>query len=217
MLHLLRVALALSMTICFFAGLRYLPLAEAVSIAFTAPLFVTALSQPLLGEQVGVRRWVAVIAGFLGAAFMLQPGTAAFRVEALLVVVAALFFALTMLLTRRMSTTETNTAILAYSTSGACIGSIPLAATVWQPPAMEHMAVFVLLGLVGGVGSYFMILAYRNAPAAVVASFDYTALIWASLFGWILWQETPGAEIWIGASVIVGAGLYIIRREAVRS
>jgi len=217
MLHLLRVALALSMTICFFTGLRYLPLAEAVSIAFTAPLFVTALSRPLLGERVGARRWGAVCAGFLGAAFMLQPGTAAFRVEALLVLIAALFFALTMLLTRRMSATETNVAILAYSTSGACIGSIPFAVVAWEPPAMEHLWVFLLLGLVAGVGSYFMILAYRNAPAAVVASFDYTALIWASLFGWILWRETPGWEIWVGAAVIVGAGLYIIRREAARS
>lgn len=214
LLHAMRVALIFATSISFYTGLRHLPLTEAIAVTFTAPLFVTALSWPLLGERVGPRRWLAVAAGFVGAAIMLRPGTAAFRPEATFVLVAAVFFALAMLLTRKMSSTETNTAIFAYSTLGAWLASVPFAFVEWKPVETADLWNFIALGLVGGVGSYLIIVAYRHAPAALVASFDYTTLIWASVFGWVLWSETPDAMVWTGAAVIVAAGLYIIRREA---
>src|SRR5690606_12594272 len=145
------------------------------------------------------RRWGAVAAGFVGAAIMLQPGTAAFRVEAVVILIAALTFALAMLLTRRMAATETNTAIFAYSTLGAWIASVPFVAFYWQVPNARDLLVFLMLGLVGGCGSYLVIVAYRLAPAALTASFDYTSLVWATLFGWLLWQERPGPSVWVGA------------------
>jgi drug/metabolite transporter (DMT)-like permease len=215
-LHLIRIGLIFTTSIAFYTGLRYMPLAEAVAIAFTAPLFVTVFSWPLLGERVGRRRWGAVAAGFVGAVIMLQPGTAAFRAEAILILVAALTFALAMLLTRRMAATETNTAIFAYSTLGAWIVSVPFVAFAWQVPVARDLWVFLMLGLVGGCGSYLVIVAYRHAPAALIASFDYTSLVWATLFGWVLWQERPGPAVWVGAAVIVTAGLYIIHREGRR-
>ena len=212
--HGLRACLMFAALSGFFAGLRYLPLAEAVAITFTAPLFVTALSGPLLREPVGSRRWAAVLIGFAGALVVLRPGTEAFRPESLLVLFAALCFALAMLLTRWMARSETNTAMLAYSTFGAGLACVPFLGFVWQPVEPSHLWIFLALGILGGIGANFMISAYRHAPAAVVSPFDYTALLWTALIGWYLFEERPDHFVWLGAAIIVAAGLYITRREA---
>lgn len=213
-LHLLRAGLLFSALSSFFAAIKAMPLAEAVAIAFTAPLFITALSQPLLGEPVGARRWAAVLFGFGGALIALRPGTEAFRQESLLVLLAALCFALAMLLTRRMSRTETNAAMLTYSTGGACLISSPFMIMVWQPTEPVHLAILVGLGCIGGCAAYFMIRAYRHAPAAVIAPFEYTGLIWAAIIGWIVWRDQPHPAVWAGAALIAAAGVYIAQREA---
>lgn len=211
--HVLRAIFGLGATATFFLGLRYLPLAEALSIAFTAPLFVTALSVPILGERVGPRRWAAVAVGFLGVLIMTRPDAEAFRPEALYILAAALFYALAMLVTRRLARSDTTPAIML---SGICISLVVSALALpfgWRPPTATDFSLFVLLGLVGGIGMYFMTQAYRYAPAAVIAPFDYTALIWGTLFGWLLWHELPGANVWLGAAVVIASGLYIVHRE----
>ncbi len=212
-LHSLRAVLVFAALFAFFSGLRRMPLAEAIAFAFTAPLFVTALSVPVLGEPVGRRRWAAVLIGFTGALVMVQPGTAAFRLEALWIIVAALCFALAMLLTRRMARSETNVAMLAYSTLGAGLIGLPLMPFVWRAPTGSDIWLFVVIGLVGGIAAYFVIVAYRHAPAAVVAPFDYTALVWGAVLGWIIWREQPEPLVWFGAGVIILSGLYITHRE----
>ena len=212
--HGLRALLMFSALSLFFASLRAMPLAEAIAITFTAPLFVTALSGPILQEPVGPRRWAAVLVGFMGALVVLRPGTEAFRPEGLILLGSALCFALAMLLTRLMARTETNTAMLAYSTLGAGIACLPFLGFVWQPPEAGHFWLFLALGILGGIGANFMISAYRHAPAAVIAPLDYTALLWTALLGWILFQDRPDALVWLGAAIIVAAGLYITRREA---
>ena len=215
--HGLRAALLFSAMVTFTIGVRVIPLAEAVTIVFTSPLFITALAYPVLGERVGPRRWGAVAVGFLGALIMLRPGTTAFQPESLYILASALCFAVAMLLTRRMAATETSVAMFAYSTSGALLASLPLVAVTWQTPAPGDLWGFVALGLAGGCAAFLMIIAYRNAPAAVIAPFEYTALIWAVLFGWMMWGERPEPPVWIGAAVIVLSGLYVSRREAVRA
>jgi len=214
LLHALRAGLIFLALVTFFAGLSRLPLAEAIAVAFTAPLFVTALSGPLLGERVGARRWLAVAAGFLGALVMLRPGTEAFRPEALFILASAMAFSLAMILTRRMAATETNVALFSYTTIGAGLASLPLALYFWQVPAAEHYGGFVFLGLLGSVAAFLVILAYRFAPAAVVAPFEYTALIWGAILGWLFWREQPQASALLGAAIIVAAGLYILYRES---
>jgi len=216
-LHALRALLVFFALFTFFSGLRQMPLAEAIAFAFTAPLFVTALSVPVLGEAVGARRWAAVLVGFVGALIMVRPGTAAFRIEALWVLASALCFALAMLLTRRMARSETSVAMLAYSTLGAGLVGLPLVPFVWQAPAGGDIWLFVLIGLVGGTAAYFVIVAYRNAPAALVAPFEYTALVWGAILGWILWREQPAPVVWLGAAVIMLSGLYVTHREALRA
>ena len=169
---------------------------------------------PFLGEAVGPRRWLAVIVGFLGVLVMVRPGAGAFQPEALLVVLAALGYALSMLITRRLTRTETNAAILFYSTAGSTLANALLLPFFWITPTTGDLGLFAGLGLIGGIGSFFMVLAYRHAPAAVVAPFDYTALLWATLIGWLVWHELPDATVWFGAAVVVASGLYIIHREA---
>lgn len=213
-LHALRALLVFVALLTFILGLRRLPLAEAIAFAFTAPLFVTALSMPVLGEPVGARRWGAVLVGFAGALLMTRPGTAGFRIEALWILASALCFALAMLLTRRMARSETNVAMLAYSTLGAGLVGLPLMPFVWRAPAGGDIWLFVLIGLVGGTAAYFVIMAYRNAPAALVAPFEYTALVWGAILGWILWREQPAPVVWLGAAVIILSGLYVTHREA---
>ncbi len=216
-LHALRALLVFVALFTFFSGLRRMPLAEAIAIAFTAPLFITALSAPLLAEPVGVRRWAAVLIGFMGALVMVRPGAAGFRVEALWILAAALSFALAMLLTRRMTRSETNVAMLAYTTLGAGLAGLPLMPFLWRAPAGGDIWLFGLIGLVGGTAAYFVIAAYRNAPAAVVAPFEYTALVWGAILGWILWREQPEPLVWTGAAIIMLSGLYITHREAMRA
>jgi drug/metabolite transporter (DMT)-like permease len=211
--HVLRGLLGLGAMFTFFTALRYLPLAEAISIAFVAPLFVTALSAPILGERVGPRRWGAVIIGFLGVLVITRPGSDAFQIEALLVVAAALFYALAMLVTRRLARSDTTPAILFWGTAISLAGSAIILPFGWRTPAGSDMVIFVLLGLVSGAGLYFMTQAYRHAPAAVVAPFDYTALIWGTLIGWLIWRELPDPMVWLGVAIVVGSGLYIIHRE----
>ena len=211
--HALRGSLLFASLLLFFMGLRGLPLAEAVAVSFTEPLFITALSGPLLGEAVGVRRWAAVIIGFVGALIMVRPGTEAFRPEALLVLTAAFAYALAMVLTRRLTRTETDVALVTYTTLIAGLASLPFASLVWQAPGSSDLGLFALVGIAGGSAAYLLVIAYRNAPAAVVAPFDYTSLIWASVFGWMLWREAPEPAVWVGAAIVAAAGVYITRRE----
>ena len=211
--HALRGGLSFVTVLLFFTALRGLPLAEAMAVTFTAPLFITALSGPLLGEAVSVRRWAAVVIGFLGAIIMVRPGTEAFRPEALLVLAAAFIFALAMLLTRRLTRTETNVALVTYTMVIAGFASLPFAILVWQAPGSGDLGLFAVVGIGAGVGAYLLVVAYRNAPAAVVAPFEYSKLIWASVLGWLLWRESPEPAVWIGAAIVAAAGVYITRRE----
>jgi drug/metabolite transporter (DMT)-like permease len=168
--HVLRAACGLGAIFSFFTGLRHLPLAEAISIAFAAPLFVTALSVPILGGRVGPRRWGAVVAGFLGVLVMTRPGAGAFRPEALYILAAALCYALAMLVTRRLARTETTPAIMLAGTAISLAVSGLALGFGWRTPAGGELLIFALMGLIGGTGMYFMTQAYRYAPAAVVAS-----------------------------------------------
>jgi len=211
--HALRGGLLFASMLLFTMGLRGLPLAEAIAVSFTMPLFITALSGPLLGEPVGVRRWAAVAVGFAGALVMVRPGTEAFRPDALLVLTSALMFALAMLLTRRLARTETSVALVTHSTVIAGLASLPFATLAWQAPSAGDLGLFALVGIGGGSAAYLLVIAYRNAPAAVVAPFDYSSLIWASVFGWMLWRDSPEPAVWIGAAIVASAGVYITRRE----
>ena len=121
-----------------------------------------------------------------------------------------------MLLTRRMARTETSVAMVTYTSLVAGIASLPFLGFVWRSPGAEDVGLFAVVGIVGGIAAYLLVIAYRNAPAAVIAPFDYTSMIWASLLGWMLWREAPEPAIWIGAAIIALSGIYITHRKTLR-
>lgn len=212
-LHGLRAAFALGATFSFFIGLQFMPLAEAFALTFTGPIFITVLSIPVLGEAVGPRRWTAVLVGFVGVVIMLRPGSEALRVEALLPLTAALCYAFIMLLSRKLSRREPVGTVMFWT---AVIGTLASGVALpfeWLAPTPRDWALFILLGLLGSLTMWFMTLAYRHAPAAVVAPFDYTILLWGVIIGWLVWHELPAPEIWPGAAILIGCGLYITHRE----
>jgi drug/metabolite transporter (DMT)-like permease len=212
----LRSLLLLCATGLFFAALSFIPLADATAIMFVAPIVVTALSMPLLGERVGRHRWASVAAGFLGALIIIRPGTEAMDPAALLALGAASCYALYQVATRRLSATEAPLTTLAYTAAIGVLATSALMPFLWAPPAPLHWLAMAGLGLLGGFGHFALIKAFQLAPAATVTPFGYSNLIWAVLFGYAVFGELPDAWTVTGALVIAGSGLYIVHRERLR-
>jgi drug/metabolite transporter (DMT)-like permease len=197
----------------FFTGLRYLPLADAFAIAFAAPLFITALSVPVLGEHVGLRRWAAVIFGFIGVLIVVQPGSDSFRIEALLPLGAAFCYALAMLIGRKQTSYLSTSAILFWPGLIAVMATLALMPSQWQTPDLPDLGVFLFMGTIGTAGMMLITQGYRFAPAAVIAPFDYSVLIWGVIFGWVIWRDVPTPSVWLGSAILIASGLYILHRE----
>jgi drug/metabolite transporter (DMT)-like permease len=212
--HAVRAVLMSSALALFFWGLKYVPLADAIAVAFTAPLFITALSVPMLGERVGVPRWLAVVVGFAGMLVIVRPGTDSFQPEMMVIVLSAFVFALGITYTRRLTRTETVAGMFTWTTVVSLAVFGPLAVLNWQVPEPNHLGGFAVLGLLGGGAHYLVAIAYRNAPAAVVAPQEYMALIWGAIIGWLVWGDVPSGWTWAGAAIVAAAGGYIALREA---
>ena len=209
----LRTLVNLGAAYFFFTGLRYLPLADAFAIAFAAPLFITALSVPVLGEHVGIRRWGAVIFGFAGVLVVVQPGSESFRLEALLPLGAALSYAVAMLIGRILTRDMSTASIMFWPSLGAAAAMLALMPLQWQTPTLPDAGLFVFMGLIGTLGMSLITQGYRHAPAAVIAPFDYSVLVWGVIIGWLVFQDIPTANVWIGAAMLIASGLYILHRE----
>ncbi len=212
-LQLGRSLLLLSTTMFFFFGVKLLPLADASAIMFTSPILVTVLAIPLLGEHVGPRRWAAVAVGFIGALIMVRPGMGIMGAGAALLLGAALCNALYQLVTRRVRTTDGPLTTLLYTALAGAVLLTFVMPTVWVTPQLAHWPLFALLGVFGGAGHYALIKAFQRAPAAVVAPFSYATLLWATGFGFVIFDELPDLWTIVGASIIAGGGLYILHRE----
>jgi len=217
-MHLIRGILGFIALACFFLALRFMPLASAWTIAFAGPIITTALSPLIVKERVGPWRWLAVAVGFVGVLIMMRPGGGTLQWAALLPLGTAVSFSLVLLLARRYAESEDFAAMVAFTIVVPLLitgGAMPF---VWVEPAPVHWPAFFTLGVLGGASITFMTLAYRIAAASVVTPFDYTALIWSVLWGWVIWGEWPDKTTWLGAVIIVGSGAFILYREtAVRS
>ncbi|MGU9992004.1 DMT family transporter [Bordetella avium] len=207
--HLLRGAINVVSASCFYLGLRYLPLAENTAIAFTAPLFVTALSVLILKEKVDARRWLAVGAGFAGVVIIVRPGSASFQLAALLPLITALLYALMMITARAIGKGEGMLTTMFYIVLGQLVASAVLIPWFWDTPRTQDLPLFVGVALFSTLGLTLITQGFRIGPASAVAPFDYTGLLWATLLGWLIWRETPELSAAIGALFIAGSGLYI--------
>ncbi len=211
--QLARAILMIISTFLFVSGLRVLPLAENIAIAFVGPIFVTALAPVFLAEKVGWRRWTAVLVGFTGVLVMLRPGGDGLNWIALFPAGAALCGALRDILTRRISHGEATGTTLFYSTLGVTLAGAAAAPFAWQTPGASDLALLALAGVLLCSAHFLHIETFRFAEAALVAPFKYSSLLWAMAFGFLIWGDVPDAWTLLGAGLLVGSGIYIFHRE----
>lgn len=213
-LHLVRGAINVVSATFFYLGLQALPLAEATAIAFSAPLFVTALSVLVLKETVDARRWLAVAVGFAGVLVIVRPGAASFQMAALLPLATAAMYAVMMLTARAIGATESMLTTTLYIVAGQLVCSAVAVPAFWTPLTWSDWPFFVGIALFSTLGLAFITQGFRIGPASVVAPFDYMGLLWASVIGWLVWREAPDWIDTVGAALIVASGVAIAWREA---
>ncbi len=211
--HVLRASVGLIAMICSFGAVRYLPLSAAMSLAFTAPLFMTALSALVLHEKVGRHRWMAVAVGFVGVLIMCQPQPGHMNLAGgALALTGGLFMAGAAIAIRQMAYERGGTIVFYFTLAGSVMGLIG-SLFQWVDPDPMTWGLLFATGLVGGIGQIFMTQSARLAPLGAVAPFDYTQLVWAAVMGFLLWDEIPRPAMLLGAAVVAGSGLYILYRE----
>ena len=215
-----------------FMGLAALPLADIESIRFSAPLMITFLSVVMLGEKVGPRRWLALIVGFVGVLFIVRPGSVTFNIGSIFILISVLFYALSVMITRKLQTTDSSATMAYYSSLVYLVAAFiltPLAIVVgeipdahpsiaflfraWSMPTLLDWVIMSGLGLVWAGGMYSMARAYSLALASVAAPFEYVSLPISVMWGFVIWQEVPTLMTLAGAFLTLFSGMYILYRE----
>ncbi len=208
-----RPAMLVASITTLFIGLTYLPLAEVTAIGFMAPLFVTALSVPVLKETVGRHRWVAVIAGLVGVIIIARPGGGIWHWAALMPLIGAACFAAYQVVTRILAGSEKNHTTLFYTGLGGLIWTSLMVPFFWLPPTPVHWLMFIATGLLGALAHLCLIRAFELAQASLLAPFNYSKLIWVAAFGYLAFGDLPSLNTLAGSAVIIVAGCYVVYRE----
>lgn len=212
--QIVRGGLLFGSTLFNFLALRTLQLAETVSITFFAPMVITALAGPLLGEWAGWRRWAAILFGFLGVLVITRPGFGAFSLGHVFALSSMACYSLYVILTRRMGATETAESLIFYSALTPVILIFPAVPLYGSLPAEPlEWLVLLSLGFYGGFGHWLLILAYRQATTYALAPYPYLQMVWMIAFGYAVFGDLPDAWTLGGAALIVASGLYIVHRE----
>jgi drug/metabolite transporter (DMT)-like permease len=218
--HLGRGVISVFAMFLSFASLQRLPLVNATAISFAAPLIVVALAALILKERVKAYRWCAVTIGFCGVIVMLTPylelGSAVATgpaIGALLALLAAFCNAGTAIETRRLTDTETTSAIVFYFSLFCALAGLLTLPFAWHPPTELEFIKLVAIGVVAGVSHILLTEGYHFAPASLLAPFEYTAMVWASMLGYVMFGETPTVYVLIGAVIVAASGLFVIWRE----
>lgn len=213
-LHLLRGALGVMMMASFVYALKRLPLSTAYSIFFVAPLLITALSVPILGEHVGPRRWTAIGVGLLGVLVVLRPsGEGMLSMAGLAVLLAAVAYAISAITVRVLARTDSNQAMVTWLLVLMALGAGALAWPERVALRGEDGWVVAGIGIVGTLGQYAITEAFRQGEASLIAPLEYSALVWGVALDLALWGVLPDAVTWLGAGIIIGSGLYLLHRE----
>lgn len=213
-LHATRAAVVVVALVSWFTVLTLMPLAEVMAIGFTIPLFATAGAALFLKERVGLRRWSAVLVGFVGTLIILRPGAGMLTLPALFALGNAALIAFSSLAVKSLSRTEDADTIVFYMTGLMTVLSLPPALFVWSTPAPSAWGWLAALGLVGTLAQMSFVRAFRAADASVVLPFDYFKLLVAAIIGYVFFSEVPDLATWIGGTIIFGATLYTTQREA---
>ena len=231
-LQLARAAAGFASYLVYYMALAAIGLAETAAITFSTPIFVTIFAMFFLGEKIGLFRWVAVALGLLGVVIVVQPGAGVFEPAAVLALLAAVAYATSIVLTRKLGNRTNGGSMTLFTVcffiaGGGVLGlifsnveaasphpSFDFLYRGWTSPSTRDWMLLAVLGGISGVGFYALGQAYRLAEASVVTPFEYTYLPWTILWGWMVFGSLPGLNTWIGLVLIVGAGLLIVFREA---
>lgn len=216
-LQAIRVCIGICSMFGFFYVFPRMPLVDAYAISFASPLFMVALSVPILGEPVGWRRWTAVAVGFVGVIVMLDPWGIQFHAISLIVLAATFCYALSTVMVRLLSRHDNDVVTLFWFAFCASLVSLVGAIPEWKWPPLLDWVWLITLGLLGGFAQILITRAWRLAPAAVLAPFDYTSIVLAVAFGYLWFKEEPSWTVWYGLPLVIGSGLYILYRERVRA
>jgi RarD protein len=212
-LHVVRSILMLLAWLLFIIAIRSMPLADAFTIVFGAPLFMTLLGRVFLGEDVSRPRWVAVIGGFLGVLIVVSPANMGLTPAALIALLAALMWAVTSIVARRLSQREPSTRILFYYMAVSVVATLPFAASSWTPISAAHLPIFIATGIIGVTAHWLLAQAFRYGEVSLIAPFEYTGLVWAMALGYWLWGDVPTSGVLLGGVLIIASGLYMARHE----
>ena len=216
-LQIARSVLLLVSTAMNFMALQHLQLAQTISILFATPLIVALLSGPLLGERVGPRRLAAIGVGFVGVLVITRPGLGTMHPAVLLSVAGAVAYAVYNVLTRRLAAHDSTATTLFYSGLAGTALTTPLLPIVWtQPPSPEAWILLGMIGVFGAAGHWLLILAHARAPAAVLAPFIYTQIVWMTALGYAAFGDLPDLWTLAGGLIVIGSGLYLLHRERAR-
>lgn len=214
-LHLLRAALGIGMMTGFIYGLARLPLSSAYAITFVAPMLITAMAVPLLGEKVGPRRWAAIVIGLIGVLVILRPGVGSVSWAALAVLLAAFCYAASAITVRILTRTDSTPAMVVWVLLLMGVGAGALAWPNWVAIQFSDIGIIALVGVFGALGQVALTEAFRLGEASQIAPLEYTALVWTVMIDLMFWGVLPGAMTWFGAAIIVVSGLYLLHRERV--
>lgn len=217
-LHLLRGVLGVAMMAAFVYAVARLPLSTTYSIFFVAPLLITAMSVPFLGEKVGPRRWTAIAIGLVGVLVLLRPtGEGLISLSALAVLLAAVMYAVSAITVRILARTDSTQSMMVWLMAMIAVGAGVLAWPQWTPVRSEDWWLIAGIGVAGALGQYAITEAFRLGEASLIAPLEYTALVWGVLLDLTLWGVLPDAITWVGAGIIIASGLYLVRRERVHA
>lgn len=215
-LHLLRGVLGIAMLSLFAFSLRELALAEAYSIFFVAPIIITALSVPMLGERVERARWVAIAVGLAGVMVVLRPtGEGLFTLGGAAVLIAAICYALSAITVRIVGRTDSSESQVFWLMAMIALGAGVLAAPNWEGFRSEHGLILLGIAVSGFLGQLAITEAFRSGEASAIAPFEYSALAWAMILDWGLWQTLPDRYTLLGSAIIIGSGIYLVRHERI--
>ena len=217
-LQMSRGALAAGSATLFILAVSYVPLADAVAISFVAPFLVTVLGALVLGETVGIRRWIAVAIGFLATLIVIRPGMGVIHPAAALVLVAATLYALRQILSRKLSGSDRTITTVAYTAlTASAILTLPLPFIWTTPETLTQVALFASMAVLAGLAEIMVIRALELTQAVVLAPVHYSLLIWGTFYGWLVFDQLPDLWTWVGASIIVATGIYTLHREHIAS
>jgi drug/metabolite transporter (DMT)-like permease len=208
------VSMAL-VSLCAFYAFSVLSMAQTYAILFASPLLITLLAIPILGEKVGFHRGLAVLVGLVGVIVVLRPGAEPLGLGHLAALLAALFNAIQSIIARRIGAQERSVAMMLYPLAATFVMMGAMLAFVYKPMPLQDLAGMAVVAVMGFIAAFCLVAAYVRAEAAMVAPMQYSQIIWAAVFGYVLFDELIDGTTILGASIIIASGLYIVLREAV--